>query len=144
MKRKYGKRPNISLLLKINHKEKLIQNEMETDRANFEKSFRNSKMSDLQKYLNSLHKTRSLPVELYLETNDKHQPKHVRTTDNFQKSELINQFYCRVFNADGQIPPDRNYRTADLNYVKITEHEIKETLIKLDIKKHVNPTTLGT
>ena len=97
-KRKYNKN-QISLLLK--RKEKLIQKEMEIDQANFEKIIRKKEMSDLEKYLKTLHKTRSIPEEIYLKTDDKHQPKHVRTTDDYKKTELFNQF-CNVFNADGK------------------------------------------
>ena len=93
------------------------------------------RMSNLQNFLKALHKTRSLPEEMYLGTDNKHQPKRVCTKDDFQRSELFNQFCCNVFNADGQVPADHKYGTAGLNYVKITEHEIKETLFKLDMKK---------
>ena len=99
-------------------------------------------MSNLQKNLAPFDKTRSLPEEMHLRTDNKHQPKHVCTKDDFQKSEL-NQLLCNLFNADGQIPPDCKYGTAYLNKVKKTENKSQETLTKLDVKKACGTDNIG-
>ena len=56
-KRKYAKANSLSLLLKIMKAEEKLYDEIEKDHAIFEaKVFKSCRMSDLQKYLHSIHK----------------------------------------------------------------------------------------
>ena len=63
MKRKYAKANSLSLHLKIKKAEKSLNEEIKMDQAIFEaKVFKNRRMSDLQKYLKSIHKKHPLPT----------------------------------------------------------------------------------
>ena len=114
------------------------------DQANFEeKIFRRRRMSDLHKYLKSLHKTRPLPENMYLETKNKDTSERTSTVDNFEKTELFNKFFTSVYNTEGQISLKPEYEKSTTNYIRLNETEIKETLSKLDTKKACGPDNIG-
>ena len=82
-KMKYERKPNLSLLLKRKRKEKDIRDRMLNNQIAYEeKLFKGKRMSNLQKYLKSLHKTKQFPDEMYYTITAKGQSqkqKHIPT-----------------------------------------------------------------
>ena len=90
------------------------------DQANFEeKVLRSRRMSDLHKYLKSLHKTRPLPENMYLDTKNKDTSERTSTADNFEKPELFNKFFTSVYNTEGQIFLKPEYDKSTTNYIRL-------------------------
>ena len=76
MKRKYERKPNLSLLLKTKRKEKHIKDRMLSDQTAYEeKFFKGKRVSDLQKNLKSLHTTKQFPDEMHITITAKENPR---------------------------------------------------------------------
>ena len=133
-------KPNLRLLLKIERKETALKTEIENDHASFEeKIFRSRRISDLQKYLKSLHKSKVLPQDMYLAIiDDQNQIKIVRKSDNLDKSEIF-MVFSNFFKVEGQLSPDQVYEKKENNFVKLSEDEIKEALSNLDANEACGP-----
>ena len=89
-------------------------------------------MSDLQKYLKSLHKSKDMYIAII---DDHNQIKIARTSDDLEKSELFNNFFSNVFNVEGQLSTDQVYEKTENIFTKLSEDEIKVALSKLDANK---------
>ena len=102
MERKYGKNEKLSLIMNIKRAQKVVAAKLLHDQTAIEeKVFANRRMSDLQRYLKSLHKNRHLPSEMFLieATNC------TKAFDDTDKGELFDKFFTSVFPTRENFPP---------------------------------------
>ena len=116
---KYEKQPTLNLLIKIKRREKLLNEQILTDQAVYEdKLFNSRRMSDLQKYLKSLRKSKHFPDEMYYNVAQNGQETKKTTTTDSEKCNLFNDFFD-VFTKDGKINEPSVYPKQRLNYLRI-------------------------
>ena len=141
MKRKYAKANSLSLLLKIKKAEKSLNEEIKMDQAIFEaKVFKSRRMSDLQKYLKSIHKKHPLPAEMFLNQS----PDTTETAvNNEHKCSLFNKFFTQVFSKQGELTGKQTYIKSETNHLKLSEEEIIRCLQSLKTKKACGPDNIG-
>ncbi|XP_075248360.1 uncharacterized protein LOC142341320 [Convolutriloba macropyga] len=140
MKRKYERAPTLNLLIKIKRREKLLNEQILTDQAVYEdKLFKSRRMSDLQKYLKSLRKSKHFPDEMYYNVVQNGQETKKTATTDSEKCNLFNDFFSDVFTKDGKINEPSVYPKQRLNYLRISEEEIERQLLGLQANKACGP-----
>ena len=97
-------------------------------------------MSDLQKYLKSVRKSKHFPDEMYYNVvQNGQETKKTATTD----SEKCNLNDFDVFTKDGKINEPSVYPKQRLNYLRISEEEIERQLLGLQANKACGPDNIG-
>ena len=140
MKRKYERAPTLNLLIKIKRGQKLFNEQIITDQTVYEdKLFKSRLMSDLQKYLKFLRKSKHFPDELYYNVVQNGQETMKKATTDSEKFNLFNDFFSDVFTKDVKINEPSVYPKQKLNYLRISEEEIERQLLALQAKKSLRP-----
>ena len=102
-------RNNLSGLIKLKKKkEALLRKSITQDQVDYEeKLFKGKKLTELQKYLRSIHEGIRFPDLMSFGNNQVY-------NDN-EKSKLFNKFYCSVFTRDYQLNAIQNFENNDRN-----------------------------
>ena len=144
MKKRYDRAPTLNFLIKIKQRKKLLNEQILTDQAVYEdKLFISRRMSDLQKYLKSLRKSKHLPDEMYSNVVQNGQETKKTATSDGEKCNLFNNFFSDVFTKYGTIKEPLVYSKQRLNYLRSSEEEIKRKLLGLQANKACGPENIG-
>ena len=144
MKRKYERASSLNLLIKIKRHEKLLNEQILTDQAVYEdKLFKSRRMSDLQRCLKSLRKSKHFPDEMYYNVVQNGEETKKTATTVSEKCNLFNDFFSDVFTKDGKINVPSVYAKQKLTYLRISEEEIERQLLFSRQTKRAARTTSG-
>ena len=129
MKRKNERAPTLNLLIKIKRGKKFCLEPILTDQAVFEyKLFKSRRISDLEKYLKSLRKSKHFPDEMYYNVVQNGQETKKTAVTDSEKCNLFNDFFSDVFTKDGNI-----------NYLRKSERRNRKTTAGPPGKHSVRP-----
>ena len=138
LKRKIQKlnKNRLSHLLKLKKKESVLRKTLLQDQADYEENiFRGKKFSELQRYLRSIRKGSRFPDRMTYKEHKAHNDK--------EKSLLFNEFFTNVFTKTDQIPETFSTPNGEHNKINISEKQIEQLLLDLDITKACGPDNIG-
>ena len=99
------------------------------------KLFENGKLSEIQRYLKSITKSRMIPSEIFLDQK-------IANTDA-QKAELFNIYFQSVFTRNANVGKAERQDNVLLNSINFTIDEIEDTLNELHVNKANGPNMIG-
>ena len=93
--------------------------------------FENGKFSEIQRYLESITKSRMIPSEIFLDQK-------IANTDA-QKAELFNIYFQSVFTRNANVGKAERQDYVLLNSINFTIDEIEDALNELHVNKANGP-----